>query len=158
MRSIEVVFRELLVVFSAGAIPSLLAYHTGGAEQLILFVKAVVPSKELLGYSLGLFAVFALVAYLERFLWLRTEAQRRRWAFARLTLKDIGNGLLGLWRVMAGMFLCLPFVWLWVEYETWTLPKVGEFWLLGLALFAECCVLAEWGRKLELLSLRRDMR
>ncbi|WP_413043213.1 hypothetical protein [Pseudomonas sp. YJ42] len=134
------IVQELIVVVGTGGVPLVVAYWFGGAELLGKLFSAFMPDRVYVFYLVLLLIPFAVISWLDRSLWKRTDTQRAVWAFARSTLGELSSGIFGLWRAISGALLGMPFLWFLIEPETWQFEKSLELFAIGLLAFAECCV------------------
>lgn len=131
-------FQELIISMLLGSVPVFLGYFLGGAELLLTVIKAVMPESYYIFYSFALTAIYFLVSFADRFFLKRTDRQRQTMRFLTSTWREIGSGLISLWRVLCGAILAIPILWLVVEPETIRFGKFFGALLLSAALLIEC--------------------
>ena len=116
-----------------------MAYGVGGVELLSAAIKAQMPPGFLLWYLAFLLVPYVFAVAIDRLIWKKSDLMKARSAFWRSTWREIGTGFHSLWRVLAGLLMAIPVLWVYVEYETFQLGKGVVFFILGLALLAQCC-------------------
>lgn len=138
MRWYQRLGQESFIAFALGAVPVILAYCFGGSDLLNDLFKGLVPAPPILWYIALLPLIYVPAVIYDRYVWKYSDSLRARSAFWRSTWREIGTALHGLWRVMAGCFICLPFLWLAVEFETFKVVRASYFLGIGLVVLVEC--------------------
>lgn len=137
----NIVVKELFLTAAIGCVPSIIAKYFEGMNGLKSFVKSSIVADYLFYYFLVFFVLhvmFCVVFWL--FGW-RLDKERQIQIKEKINyLGEIGDGFLGIYRLIAGLLFSIPILWKLTEGNTLlTHQFIG---LIGIALLFQVGVIA----------------
>lgn len=133
-----VLLKELIIILALSGVPLLIAFSNGGNGGLGDFMMTLIPTSKVLYYLFSLLVVFFFVAFVDWFVYKRSEANKIFWAFMLSILREVGAAFLGVLRVFVGVCFVFPLVWIVTEPLTFETDKAFVFILYGVIALVEC--------------------
>lgn len=132
-----IILIEVILVMITGVLVTLVKYFEGGLEAVIHMANGVESSSlviYVLGISIGISITTRLVRqkHFEKF-----KACQNKLQFVEKVFDGVGSGLLGLYRLISGITITVPFIWFFTAYDSFEWPKAsimlltGVFFLIG---------------------------
>ena len=136
--------RELLVVIFSGGIPIVIAYKLGGQKEMESVLKGLLAPKIFLYYCAAMVLPFGVLYFADRNIYIDPLSNKKKFVnFIISTLYELSSNIVGIFRVVAGILITMPFLALAVEPESFLKLFIG-FIPLGVMAYLEVVVFYWW--------------
>ncbi len=118
MKMIQSLSREFIISFLLGILPIFFMYFNGGESSVLEMIRLINPSDFNVYYALILAAVYIGLCMIKRFIFIKKKGIEKGVAFLELVFSEVGNGVNGMFRLIAGVMMIMPALWFFLESNT----------------------------------------
>ncbi|EKE82941.1 hypothetical protein [Idiomarina xiamenensis] len=138
----KVVLIETILVMITGVLLTLVRYSENGMISVNSMAKGVETNSTVI-YTLLAFLGLAIVSrWIRRTYGNRVYHFRDNMLFAEEVFEGVGSGLLGIYRLMSGIAITVPFIWYFAERDTFDFGRAIAILVTGLLFFAGLAMLS----------------
>jgi hypothetical protein len=138
----KLVLIETILVMVTGVLLTLVRYSENGMASLNSMAKGVETSSTVI-YTLLAFLGLAIVSrWIRRAYGHRVYHFKDNMLFAEEVFEGIGSGLLGIYRLISGITITVPFIWYFAESDTFDCERATAILVIGLIFFAGLVMLS----------------
>lgn len=133
---------EAILVLLTGVALTILKYFEGGMASVNELADAV-ETNGIVIYSLFLLLVLAFISRKTRKNYgINVYHHKESMKFAEEIFEGVGSGLLGIYRLIVGILITVPFLWFITEPATFKFISAGLIFLYGIAFFIGLLILS----------------
>jgi len=111
--------REFIIILLSGGIPVLLSYQLGGLKELDKTISGMIAPDILLYCSLIFPLIFAVVYWMDKLIYVSPLGKKQLFInFTISTLHELSMNIVGIFRLVCGVMIVLPFLVLYLEPES----------------------------------------
>lgn len=124
--------KEICLSVFIGCIPIFLVRYCEGDEGVVSFVRSAMMADYLLYYFAFFFALHTLSSITFRIWgWLASDESKQRIKSFIEFVGAVGDGFLGVYRLITGLLLAFPFLWKQAEPEAVSVLQVSVLFSVG---------------------------
>jgi hypothetical protein len=153
----KILLIESILVMITGIALTLFKLREGGMESVIEMAKGVENNSVVI---FGLFA-FLLLAIIFRLIRKNFGVSvynfKEKMQFAEEVLEGVGSGLLGIYRLICGITVVVPFIWYFTAQESFDWTRAGVMLIFGIIFFMGLLMLS-WANDESKASLKNPAK
>ncbi|KID57547.1 hypothetical protein JF50_10185 [Pseudoalteromonas luteoviolacea] len=127
---------ETILVIITGVLLTLMRYSEGGINSINKMAEGIETNPTVIYMLFALLGLAIISRLLRKFYGINTYNYNAKMQFVEEVCEGVGSGLLGIYRLISGMAITVPFIWYFTDRDAFLWQKGLGILLIGIIFFA----------------------
>ncbi|KZN68259.1 hypothetical protein N473_07485 [Pseudoalteromonas luteoviolacea CPMOR-1] len=133
---------ETILVIITGVLLTLVRYSEGGINSINKMAEGVETNPMVIYMLFALLGLAIISRLLRKFYGINTYNYNAKMQFVEEVCEGVGSGLLGIYRLISGMAITVPFIWYFTDRDAFLWQKGLGILLIGIMFFVGLLILS----------------
>lgn len=133
---------ETILVIITGVLLTLMRYSEGGINSINKMAEGIETNPTVIYMLFALLGLAIISRLLRKFYGINTYNYNAKMQFVEEVCEGVGSGLLGIYRLISGMAITVPFIWYFTDRDAFLWQKGLGILLIGIMFFVGLLILS----------------